>query len=255
LQLGLRWRWCGCQTYWAAGESFNRHFRPYALERSRTHIQRCLRLGLPSDSSLPATTAPSLPSPLVSAEPRPRNLTIPSGHVSVPPPPPLAVLPKPPPALRVPCFCVFCAACACRGGACHCSCPRSCTTCHSSPPDRSPPLRPRPSPSPAASFRAPSSSHNDNAIPHAVSARVWRELPLQFWPAWRAAVGPVFSRYLTSLPHQRSDLIPLLLWCPPPSTRWGEAPLPQRAVRASLQCPCAPPPPKRWHSWPSPLPV
>ena len=83
---------------------------------------------------------------------------------------------------------------------------------------------PTPVPPPSLTLRDFSSlSLQDPATaPAAVSARVWREIPLQFWPEWRAAVGSVFSRYLTSLPSQRSDLIPLLLALPgallPPRT-------------------------------------
>ena len=33
---------------------------------------------------------------------------------------------------------------------------------------------------------------------YVLTARVWRDLPRQFWPTWRAAVRPAFSQYLTA---------------------------------------------------------
>ena len=199
LQLGLRW--CSCETYWAIGDSFHRHFRPYAAERSRKHLDRCARLGVglalsptaPTSASSPAlacaVSSPALVGPPPSGAPpsqAPRSLPAFSG---------------PPSASFLPCFCVFCAACDCRGGACHCSCPPSCATCHSS---RHRPSRPPPTPAPPPSLTLrdfSSLSLQDPATaPAAVSARVWKEIHFQFWPAWRGWVGLLPLSYLSSVP-------------------------------------------------------
>ena len=218
MRCGLRW--CSCQTYWAAGESFNRHFRPYASERTRTHIDRCTRLGV--DPYLPSTVSPSTSlslSPSALAAPTLRNSSNPTGGTAPQPPrAPLAFSGNSSAAPPPPCFCLFCPACGCRGGACRCSCPPSCAICHSPPSSRYTPLRPSvpcPPRSPAAPGLSPFSLPRDPAMPPpAISARVWRELPLQFWPAWRASVRSIFSDYLTSSLSQRSDIVPVLLALP-----------------------------------------
>jgi len=46
---------------------------------------------------------------------------------------------------------------------------------------------------------------------YVLTARVWRELPRQFWPAWRAAVRQTFERYLTATDDERPSVISMLL--------------------------------------------
>jgi hypothetical protein len=70
---------------------------------------------------------------------------------------------------------------------------------------------PGPPPSPPAASSSP--LHLD-AMPepaYVLSARVWRDMPRQFWPSWRAAVRPVLDRYLTATEAERPSVISLLL--------------------------------------------
>ena len=49
---------------------------------------------------------------------------------------------------------------------------------------------------------------------YVLTARVWRDLPRQFWPSWRAAVRPAFTQYLTATESERPNVISLLLGLP-----------------------------------------
>jgi hypothetical protein len=49
---------------------------------------------------------------------------------------------------------------------------------------------------------------------YVLTARVWRNLPRQFWPAWRAAVRPILSKYLTASEGERPGVLSLLLGLP-----------------------------------------
>ena len=132
----------------------------YASERTRTHIDRCTRLGV--DPDLPSTVSPALSSSTLPA-PTLRNSSIPTGGTAPQPPrAPLAFSGNSSAAPALPCFCLFCPACGCRGGACRCSCPPSCAICHSSaytPFGHPPPLARSPAAPGGLSPFSPSSCH------------------------------------------------------------------------------------------------